>query len=119
MMTVSTNGPTIVVDYVDRSYDDVCAEVARWEGDALAGEVMALVGAIERVAAHLAQVPMRAEGSGGELVADLRVIAVSTGHDPRTELLVVMPGTDPARARAVLGAVTARLGAARPLLAAG
>lgn len=104
---MSTTGPVFVVDYADRPYEDVCATLEDWAGTRLTTEMgrrpIARVGSIDRITDHVARVPMfEAEALKGDPIAELRLIAVSTGHDARTEVLVFAdPGTDTAAGRAV------------------
>jgi hypothetical protein len=109
---MSTTGPVFVVDYTDRPYEAVCDALDGWSGDRLTTRPgrrpLARVGAVDRITDHVTRVAMfEPDAVGGTAVAELRVIAVSTGHDALTELLVFADAGDnsPAeRAAAVLRA---------------
>jgi hypothetical protein len=72
-----------VTDYLDRPFDEVCESLERVS-------VAPLSGALVRVGRGLARVPIETAGSTGAQ-ADLRILAVRTGRDAITELLLVTP----------------------------
>jgi hypothetical protein len=96
-----------VVDYADRPFEDVRATLEQWAGTRLTSRMgqrpIARVGSTDRITDHVARVPMfEADAINGDPIAELRLIAVSTGHDALTEVLVFSdPGTATAAARAV------------------
>lgn len=104
---MSTTGPVFVVDYTDMPYEDVCAALASFEGQAL--------GAIDHIGDHVARVAVFARGGLHTVpIAELRVIAVSTGRDALTEVLAfaAVEGDSPddhalavTRARSILAGV--------------
>ena len=103
---MGTSGPVFVVDYVDLSFEDVCDLLEQRAGSLLTTRArprpIARVGGFERVADHVGRVPMFDPQSDSPSIAELRVIAVSTGRDPLTEVLVLAPPpTDTAAGHAV------------------
>ena len=109
---MSTTGPVFVVDYADRPYEDVCAVLEAWEGSLLTTRegrrAVAQVGAIDRITDHVARVAMFEPGSDVDPVAELRVIAVSTGHDALTELLAFADAASPTAAGRAVAVLRAR-----------
>lgn len=120
---MTTTGPVFVVDYTDTPYTDVCASLEAWEGTRLTTRLgrrpIARVGPTDHITDHVARVAMfDAESETAAPVAELRVIAVSTGHEALTEVLVfATPGSDTpsGRAAAVLRARSILEGAMRRL----
>jgi hypothetical protein len=101
-----TTGPVFVVDYTDRTYEEVGAALDAWTDSLLSTRPVhrpiARVGATDRITDHVARVMMfDPDALDGAAFAELRVIAVSTGHEALTELLVYAdPRTNTAAARA-------------------
>lgn len=120
---MATTGPVFVVDYTDKRYEDVCAALETWTDTRLTTRMgrrpIALVGSTDRITDHVARVQMfDADSASDDPLAELRVIAVSTGHDALTEVLVFAepPSDTPAgRAVAVLRARSILEGAMRRL----
>ena len=120
---MSTTGPVFVVDYTDKPFEDVCAVLEQWSGSRLIPRTgrrpIARVGAIDRITDHVARVAVfEPDVVGTDAIAELRVIAVSTGHDALTELLVFADAgrhTASERAVAVLRARSILDGAMRRL----
>ena len=111
--------PIFVVDYVDTSFDEVCESLADWQDHRVTSEhgrnPIARVGRLDRIADHVARVAMFDDG---DRIAELRALAVSTGRDALTELLVFSDpsGRDTAgraaallRARSILNRATQRI----------
>ena len=78
--------PIFVNDYVDRSFDEVCELLADWRYSATPCRGRPPIACVDRIADHVARVTIFDDHR--EAVADLRAIAVSTGHDALTEVLV-------------------------------
>jgi len=111
--------PIFLVDYVDTSFDEVCKTLADWQDDRVTSDhgrnQVARVGPLDRIADHVVRVAMFDDG---DRIAELRALAVSTGHDAITELLVFSDpcGPDTARraaadrrARSILDSATQRI----------
>jgi len=111
--------PIFVVDYVDTSFDEVCESLADWQDHRVTSEYgrkpIARVGRLDQIADHVVRVAMFDDG---DRIAELRALAVSTGHDALTELLVFSDtsGSDAAgraaavlRARSILNGATQRI----------
>ena len=78
--------PVFVNDYVDRSFDEVCELLAGWRDRWTAGRDRSPIACVDRIADHVARVMLF--DVDGHAVAELRAIAVSTGYDALTEVLV-------------------------------
>jgi len=78
--------PVFVNDYVDRSFDEVCELLADWRDRTTVGRDRAPIACVDRIADHVARVLLFDED--GAVTAELRAIAVSTGHEALTEVLV-------------------------------
>ena len=81
--------PIFVNDYVDRSFDEVCGLLGDWRDQVMACHGRPRVAGadpVDRIADHVARVALLDDH--GDVVAELRAIAVSTGHDALTEVLV-------------------------------
>ena len=90
---MSTTGPVFVVDYTDTPFEEVCSALAALEGTRLltrrGGLAVAAVGALDHIGDHVARAALFAgDRVDEEPIAEVRVIAVSTGHDAWTEILV-------------------------------
>ena len=109
---MTTTGPVFVVDYTDQPYEDVCAALEAWEGSLLTTRhgrrAVAQVGAVDRITDHVARVAMFEPESGAEPIAELRVIAVSTGHDALTEVLAFADVASPTAAGRAVALLRAR-----------
>lgn len=93
---MDTTRPIFVLDYVDTPFDEVCDLLHAWEGHRLAvstgGLPTARVGPVDRIADHVVRVMVFDEDD--RVVAELRALAVSTGRESLTELLVVARPVD-------------------------
>jgi len=102
--------PILVLDYVETPFDEVCELLADWEGHRVtaSGDRRAAtrVGRVDRIADHVARIAMFDDGN--ERIAELRVVAVSTGHDPLTEVLVFAHPVDATPAEREIALVRAR-----------
>lgn len=120
---MGSTGPVFVVDYTERPYEEVCAALEGWADTRLTTRMgrrpIALVGSTDRITDHVARVQLfGADSASDDPLAELRVIAVSTGHDALTEVLVFAepPSDTPAgRAVALLRARSILEGAMRRL----
>ena len=105
--------PIFLIDYVDQPFDEVCRLLGDWQDQRVTAgrgrQPIAHTGHMDRIADHLARVTMFDDD--GDPFAELRTIAVSTGHDALTEVLVFMhPVDDTAAERSIA------LGRARSIL---
>lgn len=103
--------PTFVLDYVDTAFEEVCDLLNRWEHEHLSS---LHVGPVDRIADHVVRVRILDD----DVAAEVRVLAVSTGREPLTELLVVARPADASasgraavvtRARSILRDATRRI----------
>ena len=112
--------PTFVLDYVDTAFNEVCDLLSGWEHERLTTGTdrrpSLHVGPVDRIADHVVRI--RILDDDDDVAAEVRVLAVSTGREPITELLVVARPTDAsacgratvvARARSILRDATRRI----------
>ena len=91
--------PIFVNDYVDRPFDEVCGSLADWLSEVTICRDRARITCVDRIADHVARVTIFDDDR--EALAELRAIAVSTGHESLTEVLVFAhPGDGTAAGRA-------------------
>ena len=93
MTTTSETKAVCIADYLDRPYDEVCGLLERFSGRPFSDESAVpslLVGDLVRVGRRLGRLSVRRAGAT-ENIAELRIIAVRTGREAVTELLLVAP----------------------------
>ncbi|HEX4820899.1 MAG TPA: hypothetical protein VFV00_11895 [Acidimicrobiales bacterium] len=96
--------PIFVIDYVDRPFDAVCERLADWQDQCLfVGDdrpAVGRAGKVDRIADHVVRLAML--GDDGRQIGELRALAVSTGDNPLTEVLVfTRPLAESASSRSV------------------
>jgi len=90
-VAVSTIRPIIIVDYTNESFEHVCSRLEALQGQRLTsrGSPIARIGPIDRVSDYAARtVAFDARTTDTRPVAELRALAVTTGREALTELLV-------------------------------
>ena len=107
---MASTRPILVLDYVETPFEEVCELLADWEGQRVptSGDrhTAVRVGRVDHIADHVARIAMFDDDD--ERIAELRVLAVSTGHDSLTEVLVFAHPGDATAAERDLALVRAR-----------